>query len=183
MCPPSGQFGSLLCDWLTVTILRAVFTYLVSFISLQYEEAGTVCWLALPHDGGDGSEGEGGGDGPGDGWGPSEHQQAGQTAILQHQFRWEIGPCRVCNIALNCNASKCDIWNLCFRSVLYFLQYLLVLLLVFGIFIILRVQTIFISRVQFHYFLCIKEAFNKKNIFLLTFANKRGGSFVNKKKP
>ena len=67
----------------------------------QYEAAGTMCWLALPRDRGDGGEG------PGDRREPSEHQQAEQTALLQSR----VVVCdlhSVCDITHYCVAPKQD---------------------------------------------------------------------------
>ena len=60
-----------------------------------------MCWLALPRDRGDGGEGEG------DRREPSEHQQAGQTALLQSR----VVVCdlhSVCDITHYCVAPKKD---------------------------------------------------------------------------
>ena len=95
---------------------------MIIFISQQYEAAGPVCWLALPRDGGDDGEGEG--DGPGAGRGPSEHQQAGQTALLRPRVgRWSATR-RVRGVARDCDAAKRDFWNLCIRSVHFMISYI-----------------------------------------------------------
>ena len=81
-----SQIGALLFTYYEILLQSLVEVIsVIIFISQHNEAAGPVCGLALPRDGGDGGEGEG--EGPGAGRGPSEHQQAGQTALL----RCEVG--------------------------------------------------------------------------------------------
>ena len=78
-------------------------------------------FLFIP-EGDNGGEGEC--DGPGDSGGPSEHQQAGQTALLRPRVgRWS-GARSVRGVARDCNAAKRDFWNLCIRSVHFMISYI-----------------------------------------------------------
>ena len=95
----------------SVIILHFTFHSIVEVnISFTYEAAGTMCWLTLPRERCDGGEGEG------DRREPSEHQQAGQTALLRCEVGWENHPC-VCGVARDGDGAKRDFWNLCIRSV------------------------------------------------------------------
>ena len=117
-----SQIGALLFTYYEIRLQSLVEVIsVIIFISQQYEAAGPVCGLALPRDGGDGGEGEG--EGPGAGRGPSEHQQAGQTALLQPRAgRWS-GTHSVCGVARYCDAAKRDLWNLYTRSVHFMIYY------------------------------------------------------------